>query len=224
MLRRCAPILVVAALLAAGCANRREVYQARYIPTSGDAVFASYERARWKGDKEVFELPANPPGLEEDHRARMECQQPGPQFKPQTMLGIDKGGPVPNSEVGLQPMVRMSDLAPGAGVGPDKPQTIFVQSMRAPNYPVPPEIAARDLAAWDGRPRSVGYFPNPAQPMAATGRDHPWEWCLPSETPKATVTPVRIPENLPGARLDPPPAAGAAAPAPAAAGAAAPAR
>jgi hypothetical protein len=78
--------LAAVSLALAGCGD--EYYQTRYIPVSSESTYSAYEQAGWSGDREVYELPANPPAYGEMHRPRKDCLQPGQQFKPQTMAGI----------------------------------------------------------------------------------------------------------------------------------------
>lgn len=86
-------LLLAAGLLAAGCGSnsQRAYYRARSLPQDVDASYGSIERARWKGDPTVYELPGPPPSLGEEHLERRYCRLPGPQFKPQTIVGMHEG-------------------------------------------------------------------------------------------------------------------------------------
>jgi hypothetical protein len=90
---RLAPLVLPALVLCCltGCANS-VYYQSRYAPTSSSQSFGVGERIFWTEDKEVYELPANPPAIstdeEDEHRSRRDCLQPGQNFKaPQVASG-----------------------------------------------------------------------------------------------------------------------------------------
>lgn len=75
-----------AVLSLTGCGDL--YYQTRYIPVSADAAYSVAERSTWSGDREVYELPANPPAIGAEHRERRPCLPPEQRFKPTAMLGI----------------------------------------------------------------------------------------------------------------------------------------
>lgn len=79
--------LVPALALMSGCGESGLYYQTRYIPTSIDSAFA-IESATWFGDSQVLELPASPPALDGEHRARADCARPYQKFKPIAVVGI----------------------------------------------------------------------------------------------------------------------------------------
>lgn len=81
--------LLLIPLLLTGCAGgSREYYETRYIPTSGASTFSAAERAKWFGDRQVYELPAAPPDLDDENpaRPRVCARMPGPRFKAPTMV------------------------------------------------------------------------------------------------------------------------------------------
>lgn len=113
------PLLTLSALLLglAGCGDM--YYQTRYIPVSSEDAFSMHERVTWSGDKEVYELPANPPAIDTLHRERVDCKTPGQKFKGQAMLGIYQ--PAMHGETGEIVAVGGLDKGPHPG-NPFPPQ------------------------------------------------------------------------------------------------------
>jgi len=80
------PLLCLPVVLAlAGCGD--EYYQTRYIPPSSDASFTLASRATWYGDKQVYELPADPPAVGID-RPRKDCIPPGGVIPDPPIVGV----------------------------------------------------------------------------------------------------------------------------------------
>jgi hypothetical protein len=80
------PLASIVVLGLAGCGD--VYYQTRYIPPSVDDVYSTSERMTWSGDRQVYELPANPPAIDDLHRQRVDCKRPGQEFKPVAMVGL----------------------------------------------------------------------------------------------------------------------------------------
>jgi hypothetical protein len=156
-------------------------YQTRYIPLSAESVYTGTEQAFWTGDREVYELPANPPAIDDLHRERVDCKRPGQSFKPQRIVGTydpDQryAGPGENTVVG------------GLDLGPTP--------SRAPAVMKKPPVAALGDDYGNGAREGVGVTPvwgvehdpqpfrgsgtnlNPVRPVAAY-RDDQTDWCPP---------------------------------------------
>ncbi len=176
------PLLVVvlsAMLLAVtGCGDM--YYQTRYIPVSADDSFSLHERMTWSGDKEVYELPANPPAIDTLHRQRVDCKTPGQKFKGQTMLGIQDPGLHPETADVVAVGALDKGPFPGAAYPPQKDYPVGV-----PGDPI--ERGAREpiglIPVGDGERgpfpfRGSGTETIPAQPVGAY-RDDQTFWCPP---------------------------------------------
>jgi hypothetical protein len=117
-----------ALFLLAGCADSI-YYQTRYAPTSSSGSFSIGERMFRTEDKEVYELPANPPALateqEDGHRSRIDCRRPGQAFKPNPIAGIEGDEIRGNPDGSVTPIARMSnDLELAKSPGPGAPQPL----------------------------------------------------------------------------------------------------
>lgn len=80
-------ILVPVLALMSACGESGLYYQTRYIPTSIDSAYA-IDSATWFGDSQVLELPASPPDIDGEHRARADCVRPYQKFKPVAVVGV----------------------------------------------------------------------------------------------------------------------------------------
>jgi hypothetical protein len=110
----------LAALTLAGCGNNTIYYQTRYVPTSSDEAFSPASQLAWSGDREVYELPAEPPAVDED-RPRIDCKQPAEVFKGQQIVGLTDNAPAypdPNPPIAL---ARSGDEPPSSALQPVKP-------------------------------------------------------------------------------------------------------
>lgn len=89
---RTLPLLILAGCavaVLAGCGSdrgERAYYRSRYVPERVDESYTGIQRAQWRGDAEVFELPSQPPALNGEHYTRINCEKPGPQFKSQPIV------------------------------------------------------------------------------------------------------------------------------------------
>ena len=81
------PFLIPALTLMSGCGESAIYYQTRSIPTNIDSAYA-LDGATWFGDRQVLELPASPPDLDGEHRARTDCARPYQKFKPIAVVGV----------------------------------------------------------------------------------------------------------------------------------------
>jgi hypothetical protein len=77
----------VAVLALAGCGDDA-VYTSRSMPTSAEDSYSAGAKSFWSEDKEVYELPANPPAIDDLHRTRAACARPGQKMKPTTLAGV----------------------------------------------------------------------------------------------------------------------------------------
>lgn len=80
-------IMLPVLLLLAGCGDSTMYYQTRYIP-SADESFTTAGRLGYSADDEVYELPAQPPTVDGEHRKRVDCAVPGQKFKPQAKVAF----------------------------------------------------------------------------------------------------------------------------------------
>jgi hypothetical protein len=117
-----------ALVLLAGCADSI-YYQTRYAPTSSSGSFSLGERMFRTEDKEVYELPANPPALstetEDGHRSRVECRRPGQAFKSDPIAGVEGDEIHGNPDGSVTKIAVMSnDLELAKSPGPDAPQPL----------------------------------------------------------------------------------------------------
>jgi hypothetical protein len=117
--RRAGLALAAAAVaLLAGCGDSMAYYQTRYIPSSGDEYSAASQLS-WQGDREVYELPAEPPAVDES-RPRVACKEPGEVFKGQGIIGLTDNAPPypdPNPPIAL---ARSGDESPAGALPPVK--------------------------------------------------------------------------------------------------------
>jgi len=90
-----AAVAVILAL--AGCGGDDAVYTSRSMPTSSEDSYSQGAKSFWREDKEVYELPANPPAIDDLHRKRATCARPGQKMKPITLAGISDEVPASRS-------------------------------------------------------------------------------------------------------------------------------
>ncbi len=184
-MRRAYPLFAVVAFLA-GCGNsgERAYYQTRYIPTDVESTYQSLQREQWQGDPTVYELPANAPALDGDHRSRRACTQPGPRFKPRPIVGTHdevRGSSDPTVQVAGGWDKRPAPLGPigpakgyGAGRLGDTPPGGLPQTAMGPT-----------VGAWDQRPQPHrGPDEIPATLVGALRDQAKDDYCLPPETPQ----------------------------------------
>ena len=175
--------LLMLGLVLGGCADNA-YYQARSMPTSSEESFGFGERLFWRGDSEVYELPARPPARErnedEAHRSRADCLPPGQHFLPTTIASIDDP--------------KTSNIQ-GHAVGPiggydDRPRIPTDRTPRQATTLVgweeTQEVGAREplpqqrIGGYDDRQKSQrasGSQNVPATPISALGE--PEGWCPP---------------------------------------------
>lgn len=142
--------LVPALSLMTGCGESGLYYQTRYIPTSIDSAFA-IEGATWGGDSQVIELPASPPDLEGEHRARADCVYPYQKFKPVAVVGVHAA--------------EVKSLGGGSA------QEVAATDTRV--HPIGPSVALKGspYAAYQNLPYAKGVT-NPAMGPAVADTDH----------------------------------------------------
>ncbi len=187
-MRRLLPLCAVV-LAVAGCSSsgERAYYQTRYIPSSGDALYSASEKSRWRGDHQVYELPANAPALGEDHRVRRDCVRPGPGFPVNGKVAyrdIPRGG----GEVALQEAGGF-DGRPDRGLGPQTKDPELVARMGdIPPGGLPQRNFHTQTGAYDRRAHpGTGPDTGPAQAIGAARDQDKWDYCLePHAAPPAT--------------------------------------
>ncbi len=134
------------------------------------------------GDREVYELPANPPAIDELHRARVDCKRPGQSFKPQTMVGL--ADPDRRYDgTGDAILVGALDGGPAPAHGPlTIPKTAISAMGDDYGLGARPAIGAIPVAASDHDPvpfRGSGTNLAPKRAVAAY-RDDQTDWCPPN--------------------------------------------
>lgn len=144
-----AALALVASL--SGCGGDYLYYQTRYIPTSSEQSFSPSAQWFWTENKEVYELPSNPPALasvegQNDHRQRVDCKPPGPVFKPEALAKYGKG----------------------QGNGRGEVDGTEMASMGQPSG-IPPAPKARDPRALGGWGNDHQYGPDEVRPVRVVG-------------------------------------------------------
>jgi len=178
-----------AALILAGCGadrGERAYYRSRYVPENVDGTYTGIQRAQWKGDKEVFELPAAPPALDGEHYARVNCDKPGPQFKGQSMVGL-------GDEVRGNSRIELADLGgmdtrpvPVGALDPLPGYAIGGMHDGAPRGVYNTTMPKQDIADMDRRPRVIAGSGTDVRepPVDAVIRDMDKDdYCLPEAVP-----------------------------------------
>lgn len=146
-------ILIPALVALCGC-DGGLYYQTRYIPTDIESSFA-IESLVWGGDSQVIELPAAPPDIEGDHRARVDCVYPYQKFKGQAVVAIGDAQVRSSAGSDGQPIGKMSDL--DRPVGPDVavrgPKiAVYANSPYQPG--LPSASGGPTVSTFDHRPRT----------------------------------------------------------------------
>ncbi len=175
--------LLMLAIALGGCADNA-YYQSRSMPTSSEESFGFGERLFWRGDKEVYELPARPPAREqnedETHRSRVDCQPPGQHFLPVTIASIhdEKPGhiqaPVSGPIGGYDDRPRIpADRTPGKASSLVAWEEVHQVGAREP-------LPQQGIGGYDDRQqsqRASGSQNMPATKISALGE--PEGWCAP---------------------------------------------
>ena len=182
---RCAYPLLAAVFLLAGCGNssERAYYQLRHIPTDLESTYQSVQRQQWQGDSTVYELPASPPALEDEHYARRNCLPPGPRFKAQQIVGTHdevRGSSDPTSQIAGGWDQRPVPLGP---VGREKGYPVGRMG-EAPPAGLRQSSTWQPVGDWDRRPLAHrGSNQIPATKVGAMRDMAKDDYCLPPETP-----------------------------------------
>ena len=108
-MRRPTSSAAVAAILAlAGCAGNDAIYSTRSMPTSAEDSYSGGARFLWTEDPEVYELPANPPAID-DHRPRLRGQAPGQRLKSNPVAGMSDPLPASSARGDVTAVATISD-------------------------------------------------------------------------------------------------------------------
>jgi hypothetical protein len=176
----------------AGCGDpaARAYYQTRYVPTSSETVFSATERAKWRGDLSVYELPAAPPDLDGEALARNECAKPGPKFKAAPVVGLHGETPA-SGQADLQVPSGMDKRpVPVGALGPLPGYAIAAQ--RGPDVAgLPQHNLMTTVGDWDTRQPTPGINVRAPQPMGLMRPADKADYCLPPETPAAPAATTR---------------------------------
>jgi hypothetical protein len=164
----------LAALLLAGCGGGGADAAARPIPNQG----ASFSWVSGGGSGGAYELPANPPAIEDEHRSRT-CA-PGQLFQPVAIIGVgeDPGRPLAVSRA--TPLATLDDWRP---IGTDRrPGPTALVTVEHEGESLVPRTPIRPLGASDPRPSTVTgsvLDERPEPTVGAYRQDEEW-WCDPS--------------------------------------------
>lgn len=186
-------VSAVAALALSGCGDRSEraYYRSRYVPENIEDTYSTVKRAQWRGDSEVYELPATPPALDGVHYERVNCDLPGPKFKAQTVAGI--GGEVVGTSRPEGTLVGAMDTrpVPVGALDPLPGYAVGGQSHIPPKGVYDTTYPVQDPSGFDRRPRVIAGEGIDSRQGDTAGAMRPMEktdYCLPSETPSAPTT------------------------------------
>lgn len=173
---------VVTTFALGGCADNA-YYQTRYMPTSSEESFGAGQQLFWQGDAQVYDLPSHPPALaandidsDDAHRQRIDCAQPGPKFKAQTVASGNGTEVRGRSSVDNLKVAAMRDDRTGVSLPP------------GPALPIGGTHGERELGAHDDRPqdpvagtdtrpksvRGEGIDRRPATPLSSMRDDEGW--------------------------------------------------
>lgn len=186
----CVGCIGVAVLTLTGCGDRSEraYYRSRYVPEHIDETYSPAKRAMWTGDSEVYELPASPPALAGDFTPRAECELPGPQFKSQTMVGlnstVDGKSTLDGTAIGGMDKrpVPLGALDPLPGQRTGGQAGVYPVGVYTTNIPYQP------AGDWDTRPRATrGEDIDVHQPVIVGGQRkiEKDDYCIDPSTPPA---------------------------------------
>jgi hypothetical protein len=84
--RRRSPLVLAPLLALAGCGGNA-YYATRGMPTSAAEAYAAPARWTLPEEREIYELPANPPAIDRDHTG-VKNRQPGQILPAQVMVGM----------------------------------------------------------------------------------------------------------------------------------------
>jgi hypothetical protein len=152
-------LVLLAACVLTGCAERQTV-RARTVPTGGsDASFSNASRLSWTSDTEVYELVRHPPAVAEaEHRRRL-CQPTGPTFPPRLMVGLGEH----REERGINEPMPLAAIDPIPMVdGPDRHDPRRIMALEyMPDDADEDRLGVRPIAsfAWQQRPLPVTRTP-----------------------------------------------------------------
>ncbi|MBA3710098.1 MAG: hypothetical protein H0W83_14910, partial [Planctomycetes bacterium] len=146
-----------------------------------DSVYSASEQLTWNGDREVYELPANPPAIDDLHRSRVDCKRPGQAFKARSMVEIADHSDRYNGLAEVA-MVGGQDNGPLPGRAPAALKATPIAAMDdAYGSGAPVHSHPMPVAAWNTDPtnfRGSGTSLYPVTPVAAS-RDDQTDWCPP---------------------------------------------
>jgi hypothetical protein len=171
--RTAVPLLGIALGLT-GCGGGGIEAAARPIPNQG----ASFSWVSGGGSGGAYELPANPPAFEEDHRSRT-CR-PGQAFQPTLIFAVDQEQVHPFHAGETRPLAVSDDWRP-IGTDPRRAPPVLARADGDPVLLIP-RVDRRDIGGTDTRPATVTGATIDNRSPAAIGsyrQDEDW-WCDPS--------------------------------------------
>ncbi len=116
---------VMTSFVLGGCANNA-YFQTRYLPTSSEETYSSSQRLFWSEDTQVYDLPSKPPalasevGADDDHRARIDCAKPGPEWKADRVATGNGTAIQGRSQVDGLPLVGIHEERGGVPLPPER--------------------------------------------------------------------------------------------------------
>jgi len=146
--------LGVLALALGGCAESL-YYDTRYVPTNIESSYSLTSQLAWSGDREVYELPAAAPDIDNEQKARVRCTYPYQKFKPQTIAGMGNDEVHSSTDIGEVAYggydVRIHPTGPTV---PLHESPNFATDGRPSNPGIPPALGNPDVSGYDRRPHS----------------------------------------------------------------------
>jgi hypothetical protein len=150
------PLLALPALaLALGGCSESLYYDTRYVPTDIESTYSVSARIGWSGDREVYELPAAAPDIENEQKARVRCTYPYQKFKPQTIAGMGLDEVHSSTDIGEVAYGGYDDrIHPTGPTVPLHEAPYFATDGRPSNPGLPPALGNPVVGMYDDRPRS----------------------------------------------------------------------
>jgi hypothetical protein len=150
------PWLALPALaLALGGCSESVYYDTRYVPTDVESSYSLSARMGWSGDREVYELPAAAPDIDNEQKPRVRCTYPYQKFKPQTIAGMGRDEVHSTADIGEVAYGGYDDrIHPTGPTVPLHEAPYFATDGRPSNPGIPPALGNPIVGTYDERPHS----------------------------------------------------------------------
>jgi hypothetical protein len=146
--------LPVLALALGGCSESL-YYDTRYVPTDVESSYSLSSRIAWSGDREVYELPAAAPDIDNEQKPRVRCTYPYQKFKPQTIAGMGLDQVHSSTDIGEVAYGGFDDrIHPSGPTVPLHDAPYFATDSRPGAPGIPPALGNPKVGGYDTRPRS----------------------------------------------------------------------